>query len=77
MPLYEFRCAACGPFDVRCSIGALEGAACPQCAVPATRVFTSPLLDRMALPLRHALNREERSAHVPDVVRRPVCGGGH
>ena len=72
MPLYEFNCTTCGSFDVRCAVGAREGASCPRCATPATRVFTTPLLDRLASPLRGAFAREERSAHEPDVVRRVI-----
>jgi len=72
MPMYEFECVACGPFELRRSIGAWENVACARCGVHARRIFTVPLLDRVAAPLRGALAREERSAHHPEVIRRPV-----
>ncbi len=72
MPMYEFECVACGLFELQRSIGAWENVACVRCGVHAQRVFTAPLLDRVAAPLRGALAREERSAHHPEVIRRPV-----
>lgn len=40
MPLYEFRCARCGPFDLhRAMRQASEAAPCPACEEPAQRCF--------------------------------------
>ncbi|WP_448616741.1 FmdB family zinc ribbon protein [Modestobacter sp. URMC 112] len=40
MPLYEFRCARCGPFDVhRAMQDASATAPCPSCRQPATRSY--------------------------------------
>ncbi len=71
MPIYAFTCAGCGPFDV-VRRAALAGApaACPACGTTARRVFTPPGLALLAKPLRGALEREEKSAHEPEVVRQ-------
>jgi putative FmdB family regulatory protein len=82
MPRYAFTCEACGPFDVWRPV-AEAGAAldCPACGGPARRSFTAPGLARMAAPVRAARDREERSAHAPDVVStksgRPMPGHAH
>jgi putative FmdB family regulatory protein len=71
VPIYAFACVACGPFDL--TRGAAEAgadAACPRCGMTARRVFTPPGLAVLARPLRGALDREEKSAHEPDVVSR-------
>lgn len=69
MPLYEFSCPACGPFElVRPMADAAAAAACPACGSEARRVLTPPHLTVLARPLRAALEWEERSAHEPDVV---------
>jgi len=69
MPIYAFECAACGPFDVVRRVGdAADPVACPGCARAARRVYTPPGLALMPRPLRRAREREEKSAHEPDVV---------
>jgi putative FmdB family regulatory protein len=73
MPVYEYACETCGPFERRGP--ALEASAarpCPSCDAPARRRFTPPGLARTPAPLRAARDREERSAHVPDVVGAPA-----
>jgi hypothetical protein len=45
-------------------------ARCPACGSGARRVFTPPGLALLARPMRRALDREEKSAHEPDVVAR-------
>lgn len=71
MPLYQFRCELCGPFDIWAHIGEHdEPVACPQCRSEAMRLFTPPNLARVSAALRDALSREETSAHDPDVVDR-------
>jgi len=43
MPVYEYRCAHCGPFDQhRASDNASQPAACPSCSGAAKRVYTAP-----------------------------------
>jgi putative FmdB family regulatory protein len=43
MPLYEYRCPLCGPFDLRRDVEqASAPLSCPTCAAPARRVYTAP-----------------------------------
>jgi putative FmdB family regulatory protein len=70
MPIYAFDCASCGPFDVvRRVADAAAPVACPECGDQARRVYTPPGLALMPRPLLRAREREEKSAHEPDVVR--------
>ena len=40
MPLYEFRCPQCGPFDLRRDMqDVADAAVCPSCDHPARRVY--------------------------------------
>jgi putative FmdB family regulatory protein len=73
MPLYDFVCEGCGPFEQWRPI-ADPGAHCPVCSVPARRVYSAPSVRRMDAPLRTALTREEHSAAMPEVVSRPAAG---
>ena len=73
MPLYEYVCGGCGPFEARRPVSD-PGAACPSCAEPGRRVFSAPAVRRMGAPLRCALNREERSSATPEVVSGPLPG---
>ena len=77
MALYEYDCATCGPFDViRPMAESARPARCPGCGEEARRVFSPPALPLLARPMRTALDREEKSAHEPDVsttkVGRPL-----
>ena len=82
MPRYAFSCTACGPFDVwRPVTEAGNALRCPTCDAPAERLFTAPGVARMPAAIRGAREREERSAHAPEVVSaktgRPMPGHGH
>jgi putative FmdB family regulatory protein len=69
MPTYAFTCAGCGPFEAWRPVD--EAAAvlqCPSCGREATRRFTAPGVARTPTALRGALDREDRSAHEPEVV---------
>jgi putative FmdB family regulatory protein len=82
VPVYAFTCEACGAFEVsRPAADASRALACPTCDALARRRFTPPGVRRMPGALRVARDREERSAHVPEVVGapsgRPMPGGGH
>ena len=45
MPVYEFFCERCGPFEIRRSFSAASDPAfCPTCQEPAQRVFSPPLI---------------------------------
>lgn len=69
MPIYAFTCGACGPFDVvRSAAESAQPAACPTCQRMTRRVFTPPNLALLPRPLRRVREREEKSAHEPDVV---------
>jgi putative FmdB family regulatory protein len=69
--LYAFDCTDCGPFElVRPMAEAGAPTRCPGCGMAARRVFTPPGLALLARPMRRARDREEKSAHEPDVVAR-------
>lgn len=75
MPVYEFFCEICGPFEKRRSFAeASEPIECPTCQVEATRVYSAPGLYRTSQSERIAQYRNEKSAHEPRVERR-VHGG--
>ncbi|WP_219418563.1 FmdB family zinc ribbon protein [Pseudonocardia nigra] len=55
MPLYEFRCPACGPFDLHREMqDAQDAATCPTCSTPARRVYSSSGGSLARGPLRDA-----------------------
>ncbi|MEU3456759.1 zinc ribbon domain-containing protein [Micromonospora sp. NPDC006766] len=75
MATYEYRCRQDGSFDVALPIGtAGPSTRCPRCGAPARRTFTPPRLTRTPAGLRTALDRAERSAETPEVVRRMPGG---
>ena len=77
MPIYEFLCEDCGPFEERRSFKeAGEAAACPGCGAEARRLYTMPNTKRVPTGLSKAMDRAEKSAHEPEVVRRPAGGTG-
>jgi putative FmdB family regulatory protein len=77
VPVYEFMCDDCGPFDQRRSFAeAGDPMACPTCGRDARRVYSSPNTRRMPTALSGAMDRAEKSAHEPEVVRRPVGDTG-
>jgi putative FmdB family regulatory protein len=69
VPYYAYDCPGCGPFEQLRPV-AEAGAAghCPGCGAEGRRVYSPPGLALLARPLRRALDREERSAHEPEVV---------
>jgi putative FmdB family regulatory protein len=43
MPLYDYLCAGCGPFEARADVSAAgAGADCPDCGAIAARSFGAP-----------------------------------
>ena len=77
MPIYEFVCGGCGPFERRRSFAESGDAmACPSCGGEARRVYSMPSTRKMSTALSGAMDRAEKSAHEPDVVRRPSGGSG-
>jgi putative FmdB family regulatory protein len=88
VPLYEFRCADCGPFDLRRGMQDAPAAApCPSCARPARRVYTVSGGGPFTGPLRGADKldraRVDRARSGEPVVTGPPSGrrlprpGGH
>ena len=76
MPIYDFVCEECGPFEQR-RPAAESGtpAACPSCGREARRVYSMPNTRRMPTALSGAMDRAEKSVHEPEVVQRPAAGG--
>lgn len=55
MPVYEFRCPACGPFDARREMReATRPASCPSCGQVSRRVYTAPGVRSRVGPLASA-----------------------
>ena len=72
MPLYEFLCQSCGPFEERRSFeGSEEPMPCPKCGDEARRVYSMPSTRKISTGLYKALDRSEKSASEPEVVQRP------
>ena len=69
MPLYDYYCAVCGPFEAKRPMSESAAlTACAVCLVPAPRVLSAPRLNLMSSANRYAETRNEKSAHEPDVV---------
>ncbi|PWG61622.1 FmdB family zinc ribbon protein [Spiribacter halobius] len=86
MPLYDYRCPHCGPFQAWATMAeSADPADCPACGVPAPRRPMAPFLNTMNGIRRKAQERNERSAHEPRVMGagelaglgRPRGGCGH
>jgi putative FmdB family regulatory protein len=67
MPIYEYLCKSCGPFNAMRPMAEYElPLACPRCDASAPRVLlTAPSLAGMPSELRLAHATNERSAHAP------------
>ncbi len=75
MPVYDFVCEDCGSFEQQRSFTeAGNPMTCPSCGRKARRVYSMPNTKRMSNALSGAMNRAEKSAHEPEVARRPVEG---
>jgi putative FmdB family regulatory protein len=88
VPLYEFRCACCGPFDLRHAMAdAAATAPCPSCRQPAARRYGvgvgRPRGDALRDAGRVDRDRAERARSGEPVVTGPPSGrrfprsGGH
>lgn len=54
MPLYEFRCHKCGPFEKLLTIAECSSPmTCPACEEPAKRIFSPPAVLSGSLRLKH------------------------
>jgi putative FmdB family regulatory protein len=79
VPLYEFRCAQCGPFDLRRDMqDAADAAPCPSCAQSAPRVYSVSGGRSSVGPLRGAGKadraRSDRALSGEPVVTGPPSG---
>lgn len=79
MPIYQFSCERCGPFDLQRPMAeAAAPAACPDCAAAAARVFLAPAFRApIAAGVRAGLAAEERSREAPARVNGAQIGHGH
>ena len=75
MPNYDFVCEDCGPFEQQRPLAeASDQMACPSCGRESRRVYAMPNTRRMPAALSSAMDRADKSAHEPEVVRRPMGG---
>jgi putative FmdB family regulatory protein len=85
VPVYEFLCRECGPFEQQRSFAeAGNPMRCPSCGEAARRVYSIPATKNVPAAFSSAMHRAEKSADQPEVVRRPAGGtryhpghGGH
>lgn len=71
MPVYEFLCHTCGPFEQwRPFEAAADPMPCPDCKAIAKRVYTLPGLYKTPPALAGARARAEKSAFEPEVAAR-------
>jgi putative FmdB family regulatory protein len=70
MPVYEYLCAACGPFTAIRPMAEYEKPhPCPECRRKAPRVLlTAPRFSAMSMELRAAHATNERSAAAPHTL---------
>jgi putative FmdB family regulatory protein len=80
MPVYEYECNTCGVFTaLRKMSESSEPAYCQECGAESARIMSAPRLAVLGKALRSAHERNEKSAHEPNVGRRSSCGctGSH
>ena len=71
MPRYDYSCDECGPFKAwRPMSEYSEPSECPSCGSPAPRAVTAPFIASMNPHSRIAHQRNEKSAHEPQVMSR-------
>lgn len=76
MPIYEFRCTACGTFEAPHSMLTVPRAsACPGCGTDARRLFSAAGLVSPNSPKARAIDDAARSAETPSVVGAPPRQG--
>ncbi|CAM3064611.1 zinc ribbon domain-containing protein [Prescottella defluvii] len=76
IPLYQFRCAQCGPFDRHFPMATVpDSANCPECESDGRRQITGPRLGRGGSTPMRLLDATARSASEPTVVTGPGPGG--
>jgi putative FmdB family regulatory protein len=76
MPLYDYQCDQCGSFrDWRSMSESGTDVDCPTCGEVAPRAITAPFLPVLARNTRIAHERNEKSAHEPQVMTRKQLDG--
>lgn len=80
MPVYEYECKSCGVFTaLRKMSESSDAAFCQECGSESERILSAPKLAVLAKSQRSAHERNEKSAHEPNIGRRSSCGctGSH
>ena len=78
MPIYDYLCPTCGPFEERRPmIESKASATCANCRAAAPRMPAAPRLNLMSSNNRIAETRNEKSAHEPGVVHRMAGHDAH
>lgn len=80
MPVYEYECNTCGVFTaLRKMSESSEPAFCQECGAESGRILSAPRLAVLGKTQRVAHERNEKSAHEPNIGRRSSCGctGSH
>ena len=73
--LYDYDCGKCGSFsDLQPMSRASEAISCPNCGEPADRIVCAPFVANMNSHNRIAHQRNEKSAHEPQVATGPLPG---
>lgn len=73
MPIYEYRCPACGDFEASRPMSATSRQhPCPACGEQAKKLLSAPKLSQLNSPRARAIDAAARSADSPEVVRGPV-----
>ncbi|MDO5056197.1 MAG: zinc ribbon domain-containing protein [Lautropia sp.] len=76
MPIYDYLCAACGPFDALRTLRERAQAPCPGCRQPAPQVLMhAPRLGLMSGAQRLAHARNEQAQHAPRSSREGDAEG--
>jgi putative FmdB family regulatory protein len=76
VPVYEYRCGACGPFEERRDHAvAGEPLACPACGASAARAYGAPFVRSPASPFASA-SRDVRARVERSHTGEPVLSHG-
>ncbi len=71
MPLYDYSCDDCGTFrDWNPMSASAMPAVCPNCGENASRIITAVFIANMNPHNRIAHQRNEKSTHEPQIVRK-------
>jgi putative FmdB family regulatory protein len=77
VPIYQFTCETCGPFERRRdAASAGEPAACETCGTPARRVFAAPMTRAPGDPFASA-SRDVRARAERSRTGEPMVSHGH